>query len=358
MFGILKHKGLTLLLILSSLFVGCTSDTAENTKKEKENDTANEGWNQIEGSTQGTTYGVILEDPNRIIQKAALDSILHDFDLALSTYIDSSVISYVNRSDAPSFRDPHGYFENCWNISKEVSKNTKGAFDPTVFPLVEAWGFFGDSLQTPTDEALNGILQRVGFENCELNRMSTKILSVSKQPGAELDFNAVAQGYAVDVLADYLDQKGIKNFYVEIGGEVVVKGNNREGMKWRIGIDSPQQEEGKRVIENIVNISDKAIATSGNYRKFYMKDGVKYAHTINPTTGKPVQHSLLSASVIANTCAEADAYATAFMVMGVERSMEFVKNNSHLGLEIYLVYDDGSGRLQREITSGFEKYLK
>jgi thiamine biosynthesis lipoprotein len=136
-----------------------------------------------------------------------------------------------------------------------------------------------------------------------------------------------------------------------------VKGKNREGVKWRLGIDAPKFD-GQREVENVVHLSDKAIATSGNYRKYYEKDGVKYAHTIDPTTGKPVQHSLLSATVIAETCGEADAYATAFMVLGVQKTLDFVERNPDLKLDVYLLYDDGSGSIQRAMSKGFENYLK
>lgn len=353
MFGILKHKGLTLLLILSSLILGCASEKKEEAKNEK--------WSEIQGETQGTTYDVIVNDPNSKIQKEDLDAILRHFDMALSTYIENSLVSKLNASQGPiEFEDPFGYFSSCYQISKNVAETTNGAFDPTVFPLVEAWGFFKQEAPIPTQSKLDSLLEFVGFAKGlhAFHQEGNKVSFTKSNPFFRLDFNAVAQGLSVDVLAEYLDTKGIKNYYVEIGGEVVVKGKNREQKNWRIGIDSPQQEEGKRVIENILKISNKAIATSGNYRKFYIKDGVKYAHTIDPKTGKPVQHSLLSATVIANSCAEADAYATAFMVMGVDESMAFIHDHPELNLDVYLNYDDGSGVLQQKMSQGFQKYLK
>ncbi|MDB2657354.1 FAD:protein FMN transferase [Crocinitomicaceae bacterium] len=355
MFGTLKRKVLTLSITLSSLtlIVGCTSTNSEEATKED--------WNEIQGNTQGTTYGVILNDPQGKVQKTALDSILHDFDLALSTYIDSSLISGINDASMTYiFDDDFGYFGTCYEKSAQISELTNGAFDPTVFPLVKAWGFFKEEAPIPEQNEIDSLLEFVGF-NKELHTcmLSPPRVSFTKRnPSFKLDFNAIAQGYSVDILAQYLNKKGIKNYYLEIGGEIVVKGKNRENKRWRIGIDSPKQKQGTRVLDNVVNISNKAIATSGNYRKFYIKDGVKYAHTIDPKTGKPVQHSLLSATVIANSCADADAYATAFMVMGVEKSMEFVEANPKLGLDVYLLYDDGTGVIQRKMTQGFEKYLK
>ncbi|MCR9172573.1 MAG: FAD:protein FMN transferase [bacterium] len=342
-----------MLLILSSLLIGCNSTQKKETAKEE--------WREIRGETQGTTYGVILKDPADKIRKVALDSILHDFDMALSTYIDESQISAINNgSDTIHFTDEFGYFLDCFKISQEVFEKSNGAFDPTVFPLVKAWGFFKEEAPIPTQSELDSILTFVGLGNplFKAKFVERRGTFVKEHPSFRLDFNAIAQGLSVDVLADYLKRNGIQDYYLEIGGEIVVKGKNRENEKWRIGIDSPQQEEGKRVINNVVHITDKAIATSGNYRKFYIKDGVKYAHTIDPKTGSPVQHSLLSASVIANSCAEADAYATAFMVMGVEKSMEFVQNHPELDLDIYLLYDDGTGEILSEMTDGFGAYLK
>lgn len=355
MTGTLRHKGLIWFVILSSLLISCNSKEEKQEKKEK--------WHEIAGETQGTTYQIILNDLDRKISKQAIDSILHNFDLSLSTYIDNSVVSIINASeDSIHVMDSSRYFAKCYIMSRKIYELTDGAFDPSVYPLVKAWGFYGDELWVQSDANVSEILTSVGFEDQkhhELNAVNIYELEFLKyNNNFKLDFNAIAQGLSVDVLADYLDEHGIKNYFIEIGGEIKVKGKNTKNGLWRIGVDSPNQEDGKRIIENIVNISDKAIATSGNYRKFYLKDGVKYAHTINPKTGKPVQHSLLSASVIANSCAEADAYATAFMVMGVEKSMQFVKDHPELNLEIYLLHDEGNGEVQRSMSPGFQKYLK
>lgn len=356
MFGTLKHKGLTLLIILSSLVVGCTSTNTEESQEEDD-------WRNIRGTTQGTTYSVILKDPNASVQKEALDSILHDFDMVLSTYIDSSRISQINNANDSTtviFDDPSEYFTTCFRTSSHISYLTEGAFDPTVFPLVKAWGFFKEDAPVPSQREIDSLLEFVGFGGDIHNGVFTgKRVSFTKQnPSFKLDFNAIAQGLSVDILAQYLDDNGIKDYFLEIGGEIVVKGKNPENAKWRIGIDSPKQEKDKRVLDKIIHVSNKAIATSGNYRKFYVKDGVKYSHTINPKTGKPVQHSLLSATVVANSCADADAYATAFMVMGVDKAMQFVKKHPELKLEIYLLYDDGKGNIKHKMSKGFKKYLK
>ncbi|GAB5418082.1 MAG: FAD:protein FMN transferase [Crocinitomicaceae bacterium] len=358
MFGTLKHKGLTLLIIASSLLIGCSSE-------ETSIETTGSNWSQIQGETQGTTYGIILDDPESKIHKEEIDSILHDFDMYFSSYIDSSVIGMFNKThDTVTFRDHKGHFEWLMTESQKICRLTDGSFDPSVYPLVKAWGFFSDTLRTPSEAELDSLRKNVGF-NSEMYYYSNNqndvpgfnVLSKTNT-NFRIDFNAIAQGYSVDVLANYLDENNIKDYYVEIGGEIVVKGKNKENIDWRIGIDSPNQEGTTRVIENVVNISDKAIATSGNYRKFYVKDGVKYAHTIDPKTSAPVQHSLLSATVIADNCTYADAYATAFMVMGVDAAMSFVNSHPELGLDIYLLYDNGSGVIEREMSDGFKKYLK
>lgn len=356
MFGTVKLRDLIWFVILSSLLLSCNS---QDEKKEE----PKQQWYEITGRTQGTTYNIILDDKSHRASKNEIDVLLHQFDLALSTYIDNSIVSEVNNgSDSIQFTDSSLFFSKCYEISHEIFELTAGAFDPSVYPLVKAWGFFDDELWVQSDQDVNDILGYVGFNQGKhhlLTSIGDNHFSFKKYNDEfKLDFNAVAQGYSVDVLANYLDDLGVKNYFVEIGGELRVKGKNKEGNNWRIGVDSPNQKKGTRTIENVVHVSDRAVATSGNYRKFYMKDGVKYAHTINPKNGKPVQHSLLSATVIANTCAEADAYATAFMVMGVDDALKFIENYPELGLEAYLLFDAGDDELQRAMSSGFEKYLK
>lgn len=354
MAGILKHKALIWCVILSSLTACNTTPESQDKKVAK--------WTQFSGETQGTTYTLNFEEGSSRVNQKAIDSILHDFDLSLSSYIDQSILSRINASnDSIHLNDPSGYFMKCYAMSQKYYATSEGAFDPSVYPLVKAWGFFGDQLSPQSDAQVAQILNYVGFEDGELHHCQLRTPQEFKfykhHNSFQLDFNAVAQGYSVDVLAEYLDANGVQNFYVEIGGEITVKGTNPEGKKWRIGVDSPTQEGGQRKIENVVHITDRAVATSGNYRKYYEKDGVRYAHTIDPTVGKPVEHSLLSATVIASSCAAADAYATAFMVMGTDRALDFVKEHPELNLEVYLLYDE-NGTLNRAQSPGFSKYLK
>jgi thiamine biosynthesis lipoprotein len=357
MFGTVKRKALIWSVISSSIiFTSCDVDSDDL------HSVVLEPSKSISGETQGTTYQVIIVDEDVQVGKEDIDSVLHAFDQSLSTYVEDSKISQLNNgSGRIQVQDPTGFFRRCYKISSEVYSKTEGRFDPSVYPLVEGWGFMND-METPlSQQGVDSLLVYVGFEKGKHHTITfgknENILLDKFTPEFKLDFNAVAQGLSVDVLCDYLKSLNHEHFYVEIGGEIRVSGKNRDEVDWRIGIDSPIQNETTRTIENVVQISDRAIATSGNYRKFYIIDGVKYSHTINPITGFPVSHSLLSASVIADDCADADAYATAFMVMGVEQTIKFVEANPDLNLEVYLLYEDENGSLSRKMTDGFSQYL-
>jgi thiamine biosynthesis lipoprotein len=318
----------------------------------------------FQGETQGTTYQIILAEDKANFTNAEIKSILASFDMSLSTYVDSSIISKLNQSETLiELIDSTGYFKRCYEESKLVYEASEGAFDPSVFPLVEGWGFM-KNLETPLSKSMvDSILKFVSFENDKFHSIEfdgNLIRSSKKDKRFKLDFNAIAQGLSVDVLSEFISSRGHKNFYVEIGGEMRVKGTNRSGEKWKIGIDVPKEDtssNGVRQLENVLSISNKAIATSGNYRKFYIKDGKKYAHTIDPRTGYPVEHALLSATVISNNCSTSDAYATVFMVIGLEESKKFIKTHPELGLEVYLLYDDNN-TIKRYHNRSVEAYLE
>lgn len=319
-------------------------------------------YSEITGETQGTTYTILLVGEGEKVEKEEIDSIFSGFDQALSTYIPSSVISQINTaSDSIRILDPTGYFKTCYQLSQTIYESSNGAFDPSVFPLIKAWGFMDNMETPPLDEQIDSILQFVSFEKNRLHRIEFKgneIVVKKSNTGFKLDFNAIAQGYSVDVVADFLREKRYRNFYVEIGGEVVVEGTNRTGDPWRIGIDAPKEEMENRELENILHVTDVAIATSGNYRKFYEVDGVKYAHTLDPKNGKPVNHSLLSATVIAESAAVADAYATVFMVLGDTASIRFVNEHPELNLEVYLLSADSLGGIKRLMSDDFSRFFK
>lgn len=301
-------------------------------------------FSTITGKAQGTTYSIILIGPNAKITKNQIDSILQGFDAVLSSYVSTSLISKFNSAeDTIFFSDSSAYFKNCLIKSQFIYDRSSGAFDPTVFPLIDAWGFFKNQKTPLSKSNADSILPFVSYEKDKLFTYEFKdnlLYLTKKDKRVKLDFNAIAQGYAVDVLAEFIRGKGYSNFYIELGGEVYVSGLNRENKKWKIGIDTPVSSSKERTISEVLSISNEAIATSGNYRKFYEVKGKKYAHTIDPKTGLQVTHNLLSATVIAKDCATADGFATAFMVMGKEKTIAFLKDNHDLGLTVYLMYDD------------------
>ena len=293
------------------------------------------------GFAQGSTYSIVYEnkknlDPAGIRKK--VDSILKDFDNSLSLYNDSSIVSRINRNEDAV---PDSFFTEVFRKSVLISQMTDGAFDITVGPLVRAWGFGPDAHKSFTEAKRDSLMKLVGISKVSL----IKGKLIKSDPHISLDFNAIAQGFSVDIICRFFNNLGIKNYLVEIGGEVRAKGK-KAGNLWRIGIDKPVDNNNSpgRELEAIIKISDKALATSGNYRKFYIEDGVKYSHEIDPKTGYPVKNTLLSASVIANDCTTADGIATACMVFGTEKTIEFLGN--HPEFEAFLVYSDSNGNFK------------
>ena len=278
---------------------------------------ANSKYISNEGFIYGTIYHITYESPDGNDLKAGIEKELNMLDISVSTFNKESVLSKVNRNEDVILDN---YFVKVFNKAIEVSEISGGAFDVTVAPLVNAWGFGFKAKENVTASLIDSILDFVGYQKVKIENN----IIVKDDPRTMLDFSAIAKGYAVDVAGDYLKRMGCKNYMVEIGGEVVARGVNKEGKTWRIGINKPKDNEPitPSELEAIISLPDKAIATSGNYRNFYIENGKKYAHTINPHTGYPVDHNLLSASVIADDCMTADAYATACMVLGVEKTIE------------------------------------
>lgn len=292
-----------------------------------------------EGKVFGTFYHMVYQYPNEDGLQTEILEKLKEFDFSLSTYNPESVISKVNENDSTVVLDD--YFTTCFKTSEQIAKVTDGAFDWTVAPLVNAWGFGFKNKLEPEEIPVDSLLQVVGYQKVKLE--AGKV--IKEDPRIMFDASAIAKGYGVDVVADFLESKGITNYMVEIGGEIRVKGNSNKNRPWRVGIDKPIDDPTSlsRQIQDVLELKNGAMATSGNYRQFYVKDGKKYAHTIDPRLGYPVQHSLLSASVIAPTCMKADAYATAFMVLGLEKSVEIVQNDPEL--DAYFIYTDEKGAL-------------
>lgn len=304
----------------------------------------------VKGFAQGTTYNVTYISLDGVNHQRSIDSLLIEIDNSLSTYQKRSLISKFNQSDSLGKIDQ--LFSDVFAISKAVYLQTDGLFDPTIAPVVNAWGFGFENLHSTDSSTIDSLLTFVDYT--QISIVNNEVIKNKK--GVMLDFNAVAQGYSVDVLADLLESRGIENYLVEVGGELKAKGINNNDTLWRIGIDKPLPNLEVRELEAIVNLDNKALATSGNYRKFYKKDGMKYSHTINPKTGYPVEHNLLSATVVSDNCGYADAYATAFMIMGLQKSKDFL--SKHKELDALLIYSDEKGDLQSFITDELTKYIE
>ena len=290
------------------------------------------------GSVFGTFYSITYQS-DEDLQKE-IENELKKVDETLSMFNEQSIISKVNRNEKTELND---MFVQVIQLAMQVSEETDGAFDITVAPLVNAWGFGFKSGIHPTPHTIDSLKALVGFKKISLDMRKKEI--EKKDPRIMLDCSAIAKGYGSDVVGAFLKRRGIENYMVEIGGEVVTHGVNERRVPWRIGVVKPTDDtlSVDNELQTVLNVANKSMATSGNYRNFYYKGGRKYAHTIDPKTGAPVQHSLLSATVLADNCATADAYATSFMVMGIERAKVVLER--HPELMAYFIYSDKNGEL-------------
>lgn len=315
------------LLLIASLLLLCSCEKSGR-------------YVRIEGFAQGGTYHVICSPVRGVGQqalRAAIDSRLQAIDFSLSGYNKGSLLSRLNAGeDLPL----DSLFIECFTLSKAVWAETDGAFDPSAAPLFDLWGFGFTNKEKVTDRAVDSVRAFVGMDRLRLETREDGTHLVREDPRMRLNFNAVAQGYSCDVVARYLDSLGCRAYLVDIGREIICKGLNESGTAWRIGLDKPtdgNMEEG-RDLQAILEVSDCGIVTSGNYRKFYIENGQKYAHTIDPKSGRPVSHNLLSATVVAKDAATADAYATWLMVVGVDKARAILSGRPDL--EALLVYEE------------------
>lgn len=305
----------------------------------------------IEGEIQGTTYHITYYDQQNRNLQPEINMILADFDNSVSTYVPTSIISRINSNEKDVKVDT--YFKVCFKKAKEIWKDTNGAFDPTVYPITNAWGFGPGKKEKIEKKKIDSILHFVGFNLIQLkgNRV------IKKDPRVQLDFNAFAQGYSVDVISDFFKTKGIQSFIVEIGGEVYANGKQPNGDNWTIGIEKPiDNKASQNPLEAIVKLENLAIATSGNYRRFSIENGIKYAHHIDPKTGYPTKNNLLSASILSKKCITSDATATGILVMGFENAKKYF--SKHREIEAYLIYSDELGNFQTYETNGLKSILK
>lgn len=288
------------------------------------------------GSVFGTFYNITYQCDNDLQKE--IEAELKKVDQALSMFNQESIISKINRNEKVELNE---MFLQVFNLAQKVSQDTDGAFDITVAPLVNAWGFGFKTGAKPSGVSIDSLMNTVGYKKISLKGRQL----IKENKNTMLDCSAIAKGYGSDVVAAFLRKRGIENYMVEIGGEVVTQGISEKRVPWRIGVTKPTDDSlnVENELQTVLNVTNKSMATSGNYRNFYYKDGKKYAHTINPKTGYPVQHSLLSATVLADNCATADAYATSFMVMGIEKAKDVLER--HPELMAYFIYTDKNGNL-------------
>jgi len=302
------------------------------------------------GMAQGTYYTVTYFDHFDRNFQPQIDSLLDDFDMSVSMWEPQSVISKVNRGENISCDE---IFMNTYVLAREVAEASGGAFDYTVGPLVNAWGFGFEDRQQVDQAMVDSLLPLVDYHLVEMK--GDRIIFAKE--GIRFDFNAVAQGYSVDLVGGFLASKGIENYLVDIGGEVLAVGQKPAQGAWVVGIEKPSEDElSERTLETTLELKNMAMATSGSYRKFYEEDGVRYSHTIDPKTGYPVTHTLLSVSVVAKDAGTADAWATALMVMGVNKGKELLSQRNDL--EAYFIYSGDDGALETYITPGMEDLLR
>ena len=301
-----------------------------------------------EGMVFGTIYKITYQHDDDLQED--IKQALMEVDNSLSPYNPNSIITRINHNEDTTL---NAHFTHVYGLAQQISAETEGAFDITVAPLVNAWGFgFKHSIDIAPN-VIDSLRQFVGYQKTCME--GGKIVKDDER--LMLDCSAIAKGYGVDVVARTLDQKGVKHYMVDIGGEVVLKGKSPRMKDWRIGINKPIEDSlsVNQELQTILEISDIGMATSGNYRKFYYKDGKRYAHTIDPRLGTPVQHNILSATVLAKDCTTADAYATAFMVMGLEKALDFCQK--HPELNAYFICDGEGESYEIHYTPGMEKYI-
>ncbi|MFT5735959.1 MAG: thiamine biosynthesis lipoprotein [Maribacter sp.] len=328
------------LIVLCSILFSCASEKKEIIK------------NGSTGGVFGTSYSIIYLGDKTLDYQQEIDSVFHVVNTSLSTYIPDSDISKINRGDS-TLQIDH-MFQDVFELSKEIHRVTKGYFDPTVGVLVNAWGF-GPEQQMLTDSiSVDSLLQFVGFDKVQISK-EHKVLK--ENLNIYFDFNAIAKGYAIDRVAVLLDEKGIQNYLIEIGGEVVGKGiNTIKSKPWAVGIDNPESEF-NREPKIAIRLNNRALASSGNYRKFRIDEatGQKYVHTIDPITGFTKNSNTLGVTILAEDCATADGYATACMAMDLEQAKQLVLSDD--SLDAYIIYADDKGIIQEFLTEGFKNLI-
>lgn len=327
-----------LLFLFTILLISCKSSSKE----------AELTYYQESGEIFHTTFHIKYEY-DRSVREEIMEA-LQRFDDSLNPFKESSIIGKVN-NNVPVKLD--SMFLKVFNKSMEVARITDGKFDITASPFINAWGFGFKDMDNVTKEKIDSMKPFVGYNKIRIENGEI----VKDDPRVQINTSGISKGYSCDIVAYLLQELGIKNYMVEIGGEITMKGINEKGNCWRIGIDKPTDDSTamQRELQIILSICDKAVATSGNYRNYYMKDGVKYSHTIDPQTGYPSEQNILGATIIADDCMTADAYATAFMAMGVEKSVEVA--HTIPGLHYYFIYVKPDGKVDSMFSDEFDQFL-
>lgn len=345
LFSILRKNYLSLIGLSLAIAGICVSRCHQDVE-------VGDSWIKLQGSVFHTFYHITYEGSKDY--RHEIDSLFKVFDGSLSMFNDTSIISRMNRNEEVK---ANHYFQEVFRKANYVSHKTDGAFDITVAPLVNLWGFGFKNSDNVSQQAVDSILQFVGYQTVSLDDEGY----LHKQdPRTILDASSIAKGYMSDIVAEFLSQHGVTNYMVEIGGEIALNGVNPKGKAWTVGIsrpvvDSLQQDHG---YQGYIQLTEGGLATSGNYRNFYEKGGKRYAHTIDPHTGYPIQKDVLSATVISIDCMTADAFATAFMVLGKDKALEVLANEPIV--EGYLIIPSSKDSTELEVvySAGFEKYLK
>ena len=299
----------------------------------------------LQGLAQGSYYAITYYDEqNRNFQRE-IDSIFHAVDVSVNLWVDSSVISKVNRNEEVAL---DSIFIDNFRIAQEAARLSDGYFDPTISPIVAAWGFSYKNGDSITPQLIDSLKQLVDYRKIRIE--SGKI--VKENPAMTLDFNAIAQGYTSDLIARFLENRGIKNYLVDTGGEIMARGEKPNGQPWIVGIEKPAENwDSERVLQTRIALRDKGLVTSGSTRKYVERNGKRYSHCIDPKTGYPVEHNVLSVTVLAENSVWADALASICMVMGMERSLPLIESMD--GVEAYYILVNDQNELETFATEGF-----
>ena len=303
----------------------------------------------LQGLAQGSYYALTYFDEQERNFQHEIDSIFHAVDMSVNLWVDSSVISKVNRNEEVVLDQ---IFIDNFNIAQEAAKLSDGYFDPTVSPIVAAWGFsykVGDSI---TPQLIDSLKQWVDYRKVRIENGKV----IKENPAITLDFNAIAQGYTSDLIAAFLESRGIKSYLVDTGGEIMAKGEKTNGKPWIVGIEKPAENmNSEQVVQTRIALRDKGLVTSGSTRKYVERNGKRYSHSINPKTGYPVEHNVLSVTVLAENSVWADALASICMVMGLEQSLPLIESLD--GVEAYYIYSNEQNELETFATEGFKTLI-